>query len=75
MWFKVFMGISLPVLVIAWIAYWLWQRKLDKEEAAMPQHEKASERLKQTRGEVADWAQQMAKFKKPTRKPPESSEQ
>ena len=70
MWFKVFMGIMIPVLAIAWLAYWLWQRKLDKEEAAMTKEEKSSERLKKTHSELSDWAQQMAQFKKPERKPP-----
>ena len=66
MWFKIFMGVSIPALAIGWLAYWLWQRKLDKEEAQTPKEEKSSERLKQTRNEVSDWAKQMANFKKPT---------
>ena len=61
------MCIAIPLLGIAWIAYWLWQRKLDAEEAKMPEHHTSSERLQKTRNEVADWAQQMANFKKPTR--------
>jgi hypothetical protein len=69
MWFKVFMGIMLPVLAIAWIAYWLWQRKLDREEAKLTKVEKSSDRLKKTHSEVSDWAKQMANFKKPERKP------
>ncbi len=64
--FKVFMCIAIPLLAIAWIAYWLWQRKLDQEEAQMPEHKTTSVRLQKTRDEVSDWAQQMADFKKPT---------
>ena len=64
--FKVFMCIAIPLLAIAWIAYWLWQRKLDQQEAEMPKHHTTSVRLQKTREEVSDWAQQMASFKKPT---------
>jgi hypothetical protein len=64
--FKVFMCIAIPLLAIAWIAYWLWQRKLDQQEAEMPKHQTSSVRLQKTREEVSDWAQQMASFKKPT---------
>jgi len=64
--FKVFMCIAIPLLAVAWIAYWLWQKKLDADEAKMPEHETSSVQLRQTRNEVADWAQQMASFKKPT---------
>jgi len=65
--FKVFMCIAVPLLAIAWIAYWLWQKKLDAEEAKMPKHKTSSVHLQKTREEVMDWAQQMANFKKPTR--------
>jgi len=64
--FKVFMCIAIPLLAVAWIAYWLWQKKLDADEAKMPEHETSSVQLRQTRNEVAGWAQQMASFKKPT---------
>ncbi|MCF7974033.1 MAG: hypothetical protein K9N55_09480 [Phycisphaerae bacterium] len=70
MWYKILMGISLPLLAILWGVYWWWERKLDQEEAAMPKEDKSSDRLKQSRNEVADWATQMASFKKPERKPP-----
>ena len=69
-WYKILMGISLPLLALGWLAYWWWERKLDKEEAAMPKEARSTEKLKQSRSEVADWAQQMASFKKPEHKPP-----
>ena len=71
--FKVFMCTAVPLLAIAWIAYWLWQRKLDAEEESMPEHHTSSERLRKTRNEVADWAQQMANFQTPKR-PSESAD-
>ena len=64
--FKVFMCIAIPFLAIAWVAYWIWQKKLDADEAKMPAHKTSSVQLQQTRNEVSDWAQQMANFKKPT---------
>ena len=70
MLYKILMGISLPLLAIGWLAYWWWERKLDKEEAAMPEGDKSTDTLKKSRSDVADWAAQMAEFKKPERKPP-----
>jgi len=73
--FKVFMCVAIPLLAIAWIAYWLWQRKLDADEAKMPEHETSSVQLRKSRSEVSDWAQQMASFKKPTPKSGNSDEE
>ncbi|NQV33328.1 MAG: hypothetical protein HQ515_11600 [Phycisphaeraceae bacterium] len=70
MWYKILMCICLPLLAIGWVAYWWWERKLDKEEAAMPEEDKSTDTLKQSRSDVSDWAEQMANFKKPERKPP-----
>jgi len=74
MWYKVFMCIAIPVVAIAWLAYWLHEKKLDREEAAMPKSQRSSERLKKTRSEVSDWAQQMANFKRPTRPTPDDAD-
>ena len=70
--YKIFMLIAIPVLLIGWVAYWLWTQKLDKEEKQMP---KESKRLTKTKSEVSEWAQKMADFKKPeTKKPPDEHE-
>jgi hypothetical protein len=63
--YKIFMLITLPVLAIAWTAYYLWQRHLDEQEKAQPK--KSSKRLEKSRGEVADWASKMASYKPPKR--------
>ena len=70
MWYKILMGISLPLLAIGWAVYWWRERKLDQEEAAMSKEDKSTDTLKKSRSDVADWAQQMADFKKPEHRPP-----
>ena len=63
MFYKVFMLIAVPALIIGWIAYWLWQRKIEEEEKNQPKQE--SQRLTQTKSEVSDWAKKMAAFESP----------
>jgi hypothetical protein len=65
--YKIFMLIAIPAVIIGWIAYWLWNRKIIEEEKKQP---KESQRLTKTKSEISDWAQQMAKFKKPDIKRP-----
>jgi len=57
------MLIAVPALVIGWIAYAIWIRKVCEEEKEQPKQE--SQRLKKTKSEIAEWAQKMAQFKKP----------
>lgn len=71
--YKIFMFIAVTVLVIGWIAYAIWIRKVREEEKQQPKQE--SRRLKKTKSEIADWAQKMANFKKPTRKFPDKDNQ
>lgn len=71
--YKIFMLIALPVLAIGWIAYAIWIKKVTEEEKKMPKQE--SERLTKTKSEIADWAQQMSNFKKPTHKQPDTNNQ
>jgi len=72
--FKIFMIIAIPALIIGWIAYWLWMRKIIEEEKKQPKKE--SQRLTKTKGEISEWAQKMANFKKPEiKKPPDQYEQ
>ena len=66
--YKIFMLIAIPALIIGWIAYALWMRKVIEEEKKQPKQE--SKRLKKTKSEVSDWAQKMANFKKPEIKRP-----
>jgi hypothetical protein len=66
------MLIAIPVLLTGWIAYWLWMRKMAEEEKNLP---KESHRLTKTKGEITEWAQKMADFKKPEiKKPPDQKE-
>jgi hypothetical protein len=72
--YKIFMLIAIPVLVIGWVAYWLYMRKVIEEEKKQPKKE--SQRLTKTKSEVSEWAQKMANFKKPEiKKPPNQDEQ
>ncbi len=61
--YKIFMLIAVPALIIGWIAYAIWMRKVCEEEKQQPKEE--SKRLTKTKNEVADWAKKMAQFKKP----------
>jgi len=70
--YKIFMLIAVSALTIGWIAYALWERKMRAEEAKQPKQE--SQRLKRTKSEVADYAQKLKNFKKPTRKQPDQDE-
>ena len=71
--YKIFMLIAIPVLLIGWVAYWLWMRKITEEEQKQP---KESQRLTKTKGEISEWAQKMADFKKPEiKKPTDQHEQ
>ncbi len=63
MLYKVFMLIAVPALIIGWIVYWLWQRKIEEEEKNQPKQE--SQRLTKTKTEVSDWAKKMATFESP----------
>ncbi|MBN1806143.1 MAG: hypothetical protein JW837_12920 [Sedimentisphaerales bacterium] len=66
--YKIFMLIAIPVLIIGWIAYGIWTRKVAEEEKKQPRKE--SQRLTKTKIEVSEWAQKMANFKKPEIKRP-----
>ena len=71
--YKIFMLIAVPALIIGWVAYALWERKMRAEEEKQPKQ--ISQRLKQTKNEVADYAQKLKDFKKPTRKQPDQDDQ
>jgi hypothetical protein len=64
--YKIFMLIALPALVIGWIAYVLWERKMREEEKKLPKQE--SQRLTKTKSEVSNWAKKMAAYQPPKRK-------
>jgi len=70
--FKIFMIIAVLLLAAGWIAYGIWIHKIREEEKKQPRE--ASKRLQQTRSEVADYAQKLKDFKKPTRKPSDQDE-
>jgi len=71
--YKIFMLIAVPALIIGWVAYAYWMRKVLEEEKKQPKQ--ISQRLKQTKNEVADYAQKLKNFKKPTRKQPDQDNQ
>lgn len=66
--YKIFMLIAIPVLAIAWLVYFLWERKMRAKEKKRPKQ--VSQRLQKTRSEISDWAQKMAKFQPPKYKKP-----
>jgi len=70
--FKIVMIIAVVILAAGWIAYGIWIHKIREEEKKRPRE--ASKRLQQTRSEVADYAQKLKEFKKPTRKPSDQDE-
>jgi len=63
MLYKIFMLISIPVVIIGWIIYWKWTKKIEEEAKNRPKP--VSKRLTQTRSEVSDWAKKMANFDSP----------
>lgn len=63
MLYKVFMLVAIPALVIGWIGYAWWIRKVQEEEKSQPKPQ--SQRLVKTKTEIADWAQKMAQYKPP----------
>jgi len=64
--YKIFMIVGVVVVAGGWIAYAIWDYKMRQEEKKQPK--RRSGRLRKTQGEVSDWAQQMAAFKKPKAK-------
>ena len=65
--FKIVMIIAVVGLAIAWIIYGIYEFKMRAEEKKRPR--RVSKRLQQTRSELIEWAEKMAKFEKPARKP------
>ena len=61
--YKIFMIIGVIVVGVGWIAYFIWDRRMQKQEAMEPKPQ--SEHLKKTKSEVSDWAKKMAEFKSP----------
>jgi hypothetical protein len=59
----------LGVIVVAggWSAYFLWDRKMRKEEEKQPKPQ--SQRVQKTKSELSDWAKKMAEFKGPPKRP------
>jgi len=66
MWYKIFMLVMVPAVIIGWVAHYLYMRKIQEEEAKEPPKE--SERLTKTKSEVSDWAKKMADFESPREK-------
>ena len=64
--YKIFMLVALPVLAIAWIAYWLWMRMVREKEKDQPRQ--VSKRLSTSRSDVSDWTQKMKEAESPRAK-------
>ncbi len=59
--------IAATILVAGgWIAYGIYEHKLNQEEKKRPKVR--SERLQKTQSELSDWAKKMAAFQKPIAK-------
>lgn len=71
--YKIFMLIAVPIVIIGWIAYWLWDKKMTEKEKSQPKP--VSEHLQKTRTEVTDWAKKMAEFQPPKKKTPSEPDQ
>ncbi len=71
-WYVIFLLISLPLMGIAWLVYWFWDQKMEKEEEE--ERKKGSTRLRKTKSELSDWAKQMANYKPPKRGPNQTSD-
>jgi hypothetical protein len=71
-WYGIFMIVGVIVVAGGWIAYFLWDRKLRKEEEQQPK--RRGTRLVKAQSEVADWAKKMAEFKSPAPKKPSDNE-
>jgi hypothetical protein len=61
------MIIGVLVVGAGWIAYYLWDRKMNSEEESQPKPQ--TERRQKTKSEVSDWAKKMAEFKGPPKRP------
>jgi hypothetical protein len=67
--YAILMTIGVPVVILGWIAYFLWDRKMAKEEKTQPKPQ--SERVKKTKSELSDWAKKMSEYKGPPKRPAE----
>ena len=65
--YAIFMIIGVLVVSAGWIAYYLWDRKMCKEEENQPKPQTA--RRNKTKSEMSDWAKKMAEFKGPPKRP------
>ncbi|MCX5644704.1 MAG: hypothetical protein NTZ17_08455 [Phycisphaerae bacterium] len=65
--YAIFMILGVLVVGAGWIAYYLWDRKMNKEEESQPKPQ--TERRQKTKSEVSDWAKKMAEFKGPPKRP------
>ena len=64
--FWIIIIISACVVGLGWIAYLIWDWRMNKLEKQMPKQR--SERYTQATNSVADYAKKLAEFKKPTYK-------
>jgi hypothetical protein len=68
--YAIFMIGGVIVVAGGWTAYFLWDRKMRKEEEQQPKPQ--SERVQKTKSELSDWAKKMAEYKGPPKRPTES---
>jgi Flp pilus assembly protein TadB len=70
--YQIFMVVGVIVVGGGWIAYFLWDRKMRKEEETQPKQR--SERYTKTQTELSDWAKKMATHKSPAQQHKERKE-
>ena len=62
-WYSIFMIVGVLAVGIGWLAYFLWDYRLRKEEEKQPKPRSA--RYQKTQSELSDWAKKMAQHKSP----------
>ena len=65
--YAIIMIIAVIGVGAGWIAYFLWDRKMRKEEEKQPKPQ--SQRVQKTKSELSDWAKKMAEYKGPPKRP------
>jgi hypothetical protein len=65
--YALLMIIGIPVVILGWVAYFIWDYKQRKEEEKLPKP--ASAKVQKNKSELSDWAKKMADFKGPPKRP------
>ena len=55
--YKIFMLIAIPVLIIGWVVYWIWMRKVIEEEKKLSSKQPSSETQKLIKDIISNFAE------------------